>query len=142
LLGGYPLVFAPGSLYRYLKLQSLSDDVNLSIYVTLGATLLVYSCLTIPIIKKFLCRRKVSILGRYTFSLYLIHLPILLSLSLTLFALLAPLLGYNCSVFVSLLITAPVIILVTWLFERFIDAPSIRLAGRFSSLFEGKSKGL
>ena len=136
-LGGYPASFAANSVYKLLKLSNVSYSVDLSIYMTLGATMVVYAVLTIPLIKNALRRKRLCILGKYTFSMYLIHLPILFTLGLGIFAKIEPFLGYNKSVIVSLLISLPVVALATWLFERYIDAPSIRLASRVAKIFEG-----
>ena len=72
-------------------------------------------------------------LGKYTFSLYLVHKLVLFTVCTGLFVLIEPAIGYNKAAVVSILVSLPVIFLSTVLFERYIDAPSIRISGMFAN---------
>jgi len=54
-------------------------------------------------------------LGRISFALYVIHIPIMFSVSTAVFLKLLPSLGYGWSVTVAFLATLPILLLVSWL---------------------------
>jgi len=54
-------------------------------------------------------------LGRISFALYIIHVPIMLSLSTSLFLKLLMNMSYNVSVVITFIITLPILLFVSWL---------------------------
>lgn len=131
-LGGYPAVMAAGVYYQTIRLPFLNPEQNQSLFTALGALLVVSSILIIPLLHRIFSYKWLSGLGKYTYSLYLVHMPILFSLCATVFLYIHGLVGYHIAAFISIIATLPVIVLVTYLFEYIADAPSIRLSTKFS----------
>jgi len=83
-----------------------------------GACLLVVALVSAGAPARLFSLRPVRFLGRISFSLYLVHMPLLLG---------AVHLAPEHPV-LALLVAIPVIFLVAWLFCRFVEEPSARLA--------------
>jgi peptidoglycan/LPS O-acetylase OafA/YrhL len=92
---------------------------------TLGAALVVVLFAFCPLAKRLGERAGVQWLGRISFSLYLIHEPIIVA---TAFAL--PQSARN--VWLPLLIALPIVFAASWLFYRFVEGPSHRLSQRLA----------
>ncbi|MDB5183466.1 MAG: acyltransferase 3 [Candidatus Saccharibacteria bacterium] len=140
-LGGYPLNIVTGTVYQVFAVPGLAVKWNM-FYLTIGASLLVFGVLSVTRLAKFFQNKRVSILGRYTFSLYLVHLVILYSFTTFVFVELRTKLGfgYNLAAVTAIVSSAPVIFGVTILFERYIDAPSIRLSTYFANVVLGNTE--
>lgn len=74
-------------------------------------------------------------LGKYTFSLYLVHVPVLLTLTAGAFTTFVAHVGYSKAAALALLVSLPVIAALTWAFERYVDAPSVRFAAFLGRLY-------
>ncbi|MCZ2822320.1 acyltransferase [Modestobacter sp. VKM Ac-2977] len=86
-----------------------------------GAVLLCFTALACPSAGSFLTRRPVQWLGTVSFSLYLVHEPVLVSVS----SLVG---GSRTGVAVTLLVGMPLAFLLAVVFHRLVEAPSQRLA--------------
>lgn len=133
-LGGYPYTNAEGTIYQFMTLGSYN---MLPIYTLAGATIIVAVTISTVQIAKLLAHRYISILGKYTFSLYLVHIPILFSLTTYLFIHLHHYLGYVSSVAASMALSVPFVVAATILFERFVDGPAIRFSARVATIYLG-----
>lgn len=138
IIGGYPLVDPQGGFYNLLYIKSIPVGANLINYTILGAGMVVFSVLTVPRLSIFFKNPKVSRLGKYTYSLYLTHLPILFVVSTSIFVVLVRVVEYKLATVGAISMTVPIIAVSAWLFEKYVDAPSIRLSGRFYQWFESK----
>jgi peptidoglycan/LPS O-acetylase OafA/YrhL len=111
--------FVPHALFGGRLL--LMPDVPSSLWALAGATGLVVATMTVPAVERALSSPPARFLGRLSFPLYLVHVPLLY----TVFAV-----GYGR---VSLWLIGPAFVItaiaVAWLFERFVDAPVVRLVG-------------
>lgn len=132
--GGYPIGATAGTVYQYITLPSLDIDYR-ALFTVIGASIVLYVVLTTKWIATFLQKRRVSVLGKYTFSLYLVHVPVLLTLTTGAFTLFAAYVGYNKAAFLALLVSVPVIGVLTWLFECYVDAPSVKFASYLARLY-------
>lgn len=133
LLGGYPYASPPaGGFYEAIKLPLIHNDTTMLVYMTIGASFVVYAALALPSVRTKLATPRMSMLGKYSFSLYLTHLTIILTVGLTTFGVLAPHVGYNKSAAIAILVSIPCIIVVAWLFGRYIDAVSIKISGKIT----------
>jgi peptidoglycan/LPS O-acetylase OafA/YrhL len=133
-IGGYPFGDPAGTVYSFITLPWVDESANITIFISLGAVLVTMGILSFAPASRFFALPRVSKLGKYTYSLYLTHTLILLTLTTTLFMFFIHSMGYNKSVALSFLISLPVIAVVTWLFERYVDAPSIKFANYFSDI--------
>ena len=116
ILGGVALIAIP-DLTRVLHMPFLVRTVSYAT-VTIGATMIVLG-LTMPSgLTRLFGSAPGRFLGRISFSLYLVHLPVMIGVLYT-----APALGD-----MVLLISIPASFLVAWLFTRFVEEPATRLA--------------
>jgi len=136
-LGAFPPTSLVGTLFQWIQLPNMTQLQNMSFYLTIGATLVILATLLLPRLTKFFSHPRIAVLGKYTFALYLVHLPILLSLGLGIFVGLHNFIGVHKAIVVSMGITLPVVTLVTYLFEKFIDAPSIKLSSFVADMYSG-----
>lgn len=137
-LGAYPISSTSNTVYSLVSNQlfpGITIDY-LILYLTIGAALLIFAVLASRRLTAWLERPKVSILGKYTFSLYLVHLPVIYTVGVITFLAVNPYLGYNISVLVALLASVPVIAFATILFEKYVDAPAVKLSGLAAKAFE------
>ncbi|HEX7484272.1 MAG TPA: acyltransferase [Candidatus Saccharimonadales bacterium] len=136
---------APASIYSSInKLLFANASINyLVLYLTVGATLLIFAVLMSKRLTSWLERPRVSVLGKYTFSLYLVHLPVLYTTGVLTFLALNSYLSYNIAVLITFLVNIPVVILATVLFERYVDAPAVKFSSIVARVFEsGESIGI
>jgi len=134
LIGGYPFGVADGTVYNLIHLSWMTNSANTAVYISIGAALVTVGLLSLSRLSNFFASSRVSRLGKYTYSLYLTHYLIVLTLTTSLFVLFNRSMGYNKSAVFAGICTVPVIIAVTWLFERYVDAPAIKFANYFSDI--------
>jgi len=137
--GGYPFSTTQGTIYEFITVPNLVGTVNfVSLYTIVGATAVVSLVLMSTQITKIFARNPISGLGRYTFSLYLVHIPIIFTFSTYIFINLIKHFGYTASVGMTFLLSIPVIVASVCIFERYIDSPSIRLSSLFAAMYLGE----
>jgi len=140
-LGAYPILSPVGTIYQYLTVPGI--DINWQmLWLTIGSTALVGIVLCVEQVGSFFASPKVAFLGKYTFSLYLVHLVVLFTFTMAAFLFLYGRLGfgYNVSAILSMLMSIPVVIALTVLFEKYVDAPSIKLSATFSIILLSEKK--
>ncbi len=136
--GGYPYASVDGTIYQYI---TIADTINWNIlYLTLGAAGIVLSILMSEQFARVMRNKYLSRLGKYTFSVYLVHLAVFYTFGMAVFLLFRNTLdiGFNMSVALTFLASIPVVAGVTYLFERFVDAPSIRFSSYVANMLLGK----
>lgn len=138
-LGGYPYgedlshtLYAPFSIF-----SGLNIDMRM-LSLTAAATLLVVGVLTIVQVANVLQRKPIRLLGKYSFSLYLVHLPILWIVTTQIFVWFSDLLGYNAAVVASLVLTIPIVWLATLTFAKFVDFKAVAFSSYFADVYMGK----
>jgi peptidoglycan/LPS O-acetylase OafA/YrhL len=140
ILGGYPYAAVNGTFYHITNILPFIT-MNYQIISTLiGATIIVVIVLTTKQVADVLSHRHISIFGKYTFSIYLIHLPILYTFTTGVFLLLHAHFSYTISVVISFLLSIPLLILATILFEKYIDVPAIKLGSKLAYLYHDNAK--
>lgn len=92
--------------------------------INTGATLLVYAVLMEPLLRDFLVRAVPQFLGRISFSIYLVHVPLILSVGAWSF-LQVPL-SRNLRVLVAFIVVWAGTILLGWAMTRWLDEPLVR----------------
>ncbi|HTJ91049.1 MAG TPA: acyltransferase [Acidocella sp.] len=96
----------------------------------IGAILVFVGVLNLPVVHNILATRVPQYLGRISFSLYLVHFPIMATLGCSLFVNTEPVLGVVGASFVALIVGLVVTLPAATLFERWIDRPAVRLSRR------------
>ncbi|MFL5314949.1 MAG: acyltransferase family protein, partial [Microvirga sp.] len=98
---------------------------RMNLYYMAGAICLVAGFVSTPRLVRVLCHPFFAHLGRLSFSMYLVHWPIICSLSLSIVALgLSEGLSYLPAVGASAIVTLPAVMLAAALFSRFVDQPA------------------
>ncbi|MEI6557371.1 MAG: acyltransferase [Rhodospirillaceae bacterium] len=133
--GSYPYYGAETGLWAGLpRLGSAPKPV---FYHVLGAFLLILATCRFAEAREVFSLRPFRFLGRISYSLYLIHFPLVCSVATGLLLLLLPRLGYTAAIAVIFVIMVPVVVAAAALFTRLIDEPAIRLSERFARLMTG-----
>ena len=115
-LGGYPSGVVPTNVYRYL--QHFSFDI---IHV-FGAIMFVFGICNLSFITKFLEKKSILWLGKISFGVFLVHIPIIFSIGTYSFMKLYNYSGrYQFSAFSSLGISLVTTIFCAWLFNRYVE---------------------
>jgi peptidoglycan/LPS O-acetylase OafA/YrhL len=117
---------------------SLIDPMNHLSQWTARSILIVAGTLLSPSMQTFL-RLPISLfLGRISFGLYLLHLPILLSLGLAGYLALEPLADHDMAALSACLLVLSGSLVSAFAFHYAIEQPSIRLAARAESFASGR----
>lgn len=135
LLGAYPTFFTPDGAYGLLNTPVLLTE-PFAFWHVLGAGMLVTGLCLSPSLQGLLSARAPLWMGKVSFSLYLVHMPVLFSLGTGLFLLLdrPALSSYPLLTVLTLAGTLPAVLLFSALFRRFVELPCTRLANKFEAL--------
>lgn len=137
-IGAYPSINIEGDKGKYWEMLTLSpgdDFVSRTILQLIAGTLLLVLALTWTRLRHVLEHPSLLWLGKVSYALYAIHILILYSLTVTLFTLFMKHLdmSYVPAAFLALLCSMPVIFVLSSLIHRYIEQPSIVLAGRIGA---------
>lgn len=115
------------TMYRYFNLNQFMDTVT--VYHFIGATLLFFAILNSKGLQKFFELPPFAFLGKHCFGLYLVHWPIMMSLSSYIIVkYTGGSLSYYKVVAIDFVITMAVIILWAIMISKTLDKYSINLA--------------
>jgi len=138
ILGGFPTASTAGTFYKWISPYWLTEPQSQSLYMSIGALFIVISVLSIGRLKKIMSSKVLGRLGGYTYSLYLVHQPIIYTLGAGLFVMFTGFMGYNRSVLLAIVCTIPVVAVMTYLFHRFVETPSVKFANYFEQVYSGQ----
>ena len=136
-LSYFALNFLP--IYDKINFQIFSElQMNIEeFYHIIGAAMITYAVIQLDCLHKIFEWKFFKVVGKYSFSLYLIHVPIMVSLGGGIFLkLFQANYGMNFSILISILIGLGATIPATYLLHNFIDIPSGKLAKRFEKIFK------
>ncbi|HEX9449739.1 MAG TPA: acyltransferase family protein, partial [Dongiaceae bacterium] len=102
----------------------------------LAAIPVVVGVLLSPKLRYFLSNSLGRFLGKISFPLYLFHLPVILSLGSWLLLSLLSRTNLIPAALVAFAVTASVALLIAWIMTILVEAPTLRLAGRFGALID------
>lgn len=128
-------------LYRWLEYIPVAAPDRNGVSAVVGAALLVYAVKSGAFSALLRCGL-VQFLGRISYSLYLVHLPIILSVACGSYLWFVAYLGFGriAAAAMSFVIAFPTTILVAIVFTRLVDEPCIKLAKRIFPARESSSK--
>jgi peptidoglycan/LPS O-acetylase OafA/YrhL len=130
-LGAYPAGSSSGTIYQYIMIPGVDDGVTRILLHMVGALSVFMLCLMSTRVAKILVIRPIALLGRISFSVYLLHIMVLGSLSSYLFLALRYSYGYGISVAITFAASVTVILAVAYLYEKYVDRYAIELSSRF-----------
>ncbi len=129
--GSYPYYGAEHGLW------SIMPDIGSAhkpvFYHILGAALLIQAANHFSRVRQALKHPLCRFLGRISYSLYLIHFPLVCSISAGLALLFFPHMNYSMAITLAFLISVPLVIALATLFTEWVDQPAIRLADAFAT---------
>lgn len=133
-LGAFPTFFTPDNAYRLLDFPVFLTE-SFVFWHVLAAGMLVTGLCLIPGLRGLFSRRVPLWMGKISFSLYLVHMPLLFSFGTGVFLLLdrPPLDSYPLLTVLTLAATLPALLLLSALFRRFVELPCTRLANKFEA---------
>ena len=114
-LGGYPSGISASNFYRFFRGLTFID------WHILGAFVMILGILSWEGAQKCLSWRLFTWLGKISYSVYLIHIPLLFSLSTGVFLWVEGKLGYLGSVAVSFGVSLVTLTALSWLYHRFVE---------------------
>ena len=129
-LGGYPSGIVAANFYRFFRGLSYVD------WHILGAFVMLLGILSWEGAQKILSQRLFCRLGKISYSVYLIHIPLLFSFSTNVFLWTREQLGYLGSVGLSLGVSLAALIGISWLYHRYVETGCDRLLKKLLSLLE------
>jgi hypothetical protein len=129
-LGGYPSGVIPTNAYRFLKIFPAGYQGFMLFHIA-GAGLLVYGLLCLKRLPALLGNRLFLFLGKISYAVYLVHIPLLFSLSAYVFLQAQSSgLGYLRSTAVSFVVSNAVLVAVAFLYHQIVERPCASLTNR------------
>ncbi|WP_440955027.1 acyltransferase family protein [Methanosarcina sp. Mfa9] len=129
-LGSYPMSPLTGnSLYGFLDNGLFRTP--LVTYHIIGAGMVMYVLLNSPWLQNVFSSPVPAFLGKISYSLYLVHFLVISSFTCALFLALYPVLPYGEAFLISCLSSLFIIILLSYLFYRYIDMTGVKLSKSF-----------
>lgn len=142
LLGAYPSGREPSNLYRYPEM--LTTRLNpIYFYHMCAAGLLFEGIRRERIAGRFLSLPCFRFLGKISYAVYLIHIPVLYSLSCLVMIKTHTVLGYHLSSALALLTCLGCTLVLAWLFWRFFETNLDKALNRMTFVITGaKARGM
>jgi peptidoglycan/LPS O-acetylase OafA/YrhL len=140
-VGGYPYSIPEGSVYSSLQIAGMDVTQNHSFFLSIAAGLLIIAVISLKPISRLFGSRPIALLGKYSFSIYLTHMAVLFTIGAGVFLLIHQAVGFHAASAISILVSLIIVAPVAYLFEKYVDSPSIRISGAFAEwLFGGLKK--
>lgn len=128
-LGGYPSGVIPNNIYSFLNGET---------YITwhiIGSFLTIYGLWSSKLIQKILSMRIFKNLGSISYSIYLIHIPLLFSISTSIFISTINQIGYFYSTLISLVLSVVILILISYFYNKYIEKLSLNIQNKILKYF-------
>lgn len=138
--GGFPDGQLSGTAYAWMAGVQVAIPYIKIVFLTVGSAAIIFLVLRTAGLARILRRQSFSVLGKYTFSMYLMHLPVIYTISAAVFLWAHQSLQYNQSVLVAAVVSLPVLVFVVFLFNRFVDIPAVKLSNMFAQWFNSDLK--
>ena len=132
-LGAVPLFGSTPTFYSGLSIPFLPAANLLVLPHVIGAALVLFAVVSSQSLQRGLSTRPMRYLGKISFSMYLVHVLVIGSLTGGILVWLAPHYSYFHALLIALVLSVPVILVVSHLFAKCIDGPSVRLAAKIGT---------
>lgn len=127
-LGGYPSGIIPNNIYSFLNFET---------YVTwhiIGAFLTIYGIWNINLLQRILSHNIFQKLGSVSYSLYLIHIPLLFSITTFIFIKIINI-GYFYSTLITFILSIIILIIISYFYNKYIEKISLFIQNKFLNYF-------
>ena len=129
-IGSYPVgTVTNDSLYGFLN-NGFFQTPKLTYHI-LGAGMIMYVLLNSRWLQNIFSSPLLILLGKISYSLYLIHFLVISSFTCALFLFLYPILPYVAAASISCIVSVLLIIPLSYLFYRYIDTAGVQLSKMF-----------
>lgn len=129
-LGGYPSGIEPVNYYSLISFSE-SSYLMAQRWHIIGAFLLVFGLMNCNVLKKVLSLRLFERLGKISFSIFLIHIPMIFSISVYCFKIFFNK-GYSYfhSCMITFIVSNIAVICMSTLFYMFIEKPCVKISNK------------
>lgn len=136
-LGAFPTYFQPSNFYRFLDHSFLPTETY-AFYHVIGAFLFMAGLCQLPSLRRLLSDGFLVRLGKISFSLYLVHIPVILTVGTwtVLFLFDRGVENYHLGCLISLAITLPSVLLLSYVFMRYVEKPCNKLSKKLIELLK------
>ena len=127
-LGGYPSSVIPNNIYSFLNFET---------YVTwhiVGAFLTIYGIWNCQLLQKILSLNIFQKLGSISYSLYLIHIPLLFSITTFIFIKIINI-GYFYSTLITFILSIVILIIISYFYNKYIEKISLFIQNKVLNYF-------
>jgi len=122
-----------GSIYRWIH---FADNEKLfQFYYTTGCCLILLVVLNSRKVTRILSLKPAQFLGKVSFGLYLIHLPLIFVLSSRIYEALSKHMYDYAGIPLTFLLSLLYLFVISWFFYRFIDFYALKWASKFAKFF-------
>ncbi|MEI8393604.1 MAG: acyltransferase [Rhodospirillaceae bacterium] len=135
--GSYPYYGAQQNIWAILP--DVGSARKAVFYHIIGAFIIIFVTCRFSEARYVLTRSPFRFLGRISYSLYLVHFPLVCSLATSVLLALLPQFGYGGATAASLIVSTPLVLATATLFTVLVDEPATRLSDRFANLLEPRS---
>lgn len=118
-----------GTIYQYFPIKVM-------FYYNVAAPLIIYAILHLKTIPKVLAVKPLTRLSKYTYCFYLIHFPIICTVSCGLFIACYDKMNYHLLVLLDAVLTFIITVLLSMTMYKFIELPGIKMANKVVELLE------
>lgn len=120
-LGGYPSGVQPVNVYKFLNFLP-KEILTYQFWHIVGAFFTVYGIWNIPIVQKVLKCSGCQFLGRISYSIYIIHIPFIFSVSCYIFGqLVGREVGYLDSVMITFIFSIAIVLIMAYFYHRYVE---------------------
>jgi len=130
LLGGYPTGVVPTNFYRHIDFFTCFD------WHVIGAALTIYGLFSCRIFQKILSTRVFKWLGQISYSVYLIHILILFSLTTSLYKWMIAYAGHYFTVGICFVVSLIVLLGTSFLYQKYAERTCNALQDKIFKLLE------
>jgi peptidoglycan/LPS O-acetylase OafA/YrhL len=129
-LGGYPSGITPINIYHFFSF------LPYLIWHVVGAALTVYAVFNLNLLQRFLSLSLFRMLGKISYAVYIIHIPVLFSLSTEVFLISYKQgLAYWQSVVISLIVSTIILVVLSLFYNKYVEALCEILQNKISRFF-------
>lgn len=124
----------------YSMIMEIAGDKAYHLLNFVSGFLIVYAVLFNDTISKFLDKKPLVMLGKLSFSIYLIHVIILYAISIPLFNILNNFFGYNIAALLSSFCSIVLILIFANYYSKYVDDLAIKVANKIESKIKNIKK--
>ncbi len=132
LLGAAPLASSTQTIYSSLTIPLLPTADIFVLPHIIGAALILMTVVYSRTLSRLLSVKPLRYLGKISFSMYLLHILILGTVTSAVLVLMAPNHSYLAALAVAALVSFPVIFIAAHFFTKYVDTPAVKISSKLN----------